>query len=181
MLPTRLSAPAAFIVGAVLFVAMAGATEGLRRLGFDSPAQRHVAIKLMMLVLSIGLMLAIGRPRRAWGLVAPRRWITSTLVPTLAGGAVGAAATATILGLDLPPMHGLRELGFLRIVAIIWFGSTLAEELFVRGLIQGWMQPISPTDATDALDATNASADSSAARDCRDENGHPGTQTRRVS
>ena len=142
MLPKRLSPLTAALAGAVLFIAMIAATELLDRAGLDSTAEQHTAIKVIMLLVSLGLILAINRPRQTWGLVAPRRWLTSTLLPTLLGGAIGATATAIILGLRLPPMAGLRELGFLRLVLIIWFGSTLAEEVFIRGLIQGWMQPM---------------------------------------
>ena len=47
---------------------------------------------------------------------------------------------------------GLREMGLLRMIAFVWFGSTIAEEVFVRGLIQGWMQPDPPTPQPDVAD-----------------------------
>lgn len=147
MLPKRLSPLVAALVGAILFLAMIAATELLARAGLDSTAQQHTAIKVIMLLASLGLIVGIGRPWHTWGLAAPRSWLRSTLLPTLFGGAIGATATATILGFRLPPMAGVSELGLLRLVLIIWFGSTLAEEVFVRGLIQGWMQPMDEQDA----------------------------------
>ncbi len=154
MLPRRLHPIVAFCVGFALFAALSSATSWVvNTVALQGMAARQLIIKTAMLVLSLALMALIARQRRVWGLAAPessagagRAWLTGTLVPVAIGGVLGAAATATILGLGLAPMAGLREMGFLRMVAIVWFGSTIAEEVFVRGLIQGWMQPVPPTD-----------------------------------
>lgn len=98
-------------------------------------------LKTAMLVVAAGLILATARPRRVWGFAAPRSWLGGTLLPVAVGGMLGAATSAVIIGLGLPPMEGMREMGLLRIIAIVWFGSTISEEVFVRGLVQGWMQP----------------------------------------
>ena len=152
MLPQRLHPIVAFCVGFVLFAALAEGTSWVVQIaGMQGMAARQIIIKSAMLVVSLALMLLISRPRRVWGLALPRAadgepggWLIGTLVPVAIGGVLGAVATATILGFGFTPMSGLREMGFLRMIAIVWFGSTLAEEVFVRGLIQGWMQPISP-------------------------------------
>lgn len=136
----------AFCIGLVLFAALSAATTWVvQAAALEGMAARQLIIKPAMLVLSVALMVLISRPRRVWGLVVPRSsrsWLKGTLVPVAIGGVLGAAATATILGLGFAPMAGMREMGFLRMVAFVWFGSTMAEEVFVRGLIQGWMQPL---------------------------------------
>jgi len=156
MLPQCLRPFVAFCIGLVLFAALSAGTSwvvdaaGLAPQGMaGGMAARQIIIKSAMLVLSVALMFLISRPRQVWGLAAPRApaggaggWLIGTLVPVAIGGVLGAVATATILGFGFTPMSGLREMGFLRMIAIVWFGSTLAEEVFVRGLIQGWMQPV---------------------------------------
>jgi membrane protease YdiL (CAAX protease family) len=130
------------VIGAALFAAIALATHYVEPiLGLDGPGGRQLLLKSILLVVSLGIILLLRRPPAIWGWAVPRRIVTSTVLPILAGGALGASTTAVIIGLDLPPMPGIREMGLLQIVTIIWLGSTLAEEVFVRGLIQGWMQP----------------------------------------
>ena len=142
-MPKRLQPATAFVVGAVLFTALdAGTALVARAAPLEGMAARQMILKTAMLLLALSMMLLVGRPWRAWGFAAPRRWLSSTLLPMAAGGILGAACTATIVGLGFTPMAGLREMGLPRIIAIIWFGSTIAEEVFVRGLIQGWMQPL---------------------------------------
>ena len=169
MLPQCLRPFVAFCIGLVLFAALSAGTSwvvdaaGLAPQGMaGGMAARQIIIKSAMLVLSVALMFLISRPRQVWGLAAPRApaggaggWLIGTLVPVAIGGVLGAVATATILGFGFTPMSGLREMGFLRMIAIVWFGSTLAEEVFVRGLIQGWMQPGSP-DVADHAPASTA-------------------------
>lgn len=141
-IPRHLSPLAAAVVGAALFAALsAGTSVVAHAAGVESLAARQVILKTAMVVVAAGLMLLVSRPRRVWGLAAPRSWLAGTLAPIAAGGVLGAAATAVIIGLGLPPMEGLREMGLAKIIAVIWFGSTIAEEVFVRGLVQGWMQP----------------------------------------
>ena len=160
MLPQCLRPFVAFCIGLVLFAALSAGTSwvvdaaGLAPQGMaGGMAARQIIIKSAMLVLSVALMFLISRPRQVWGLAAPSApgdWLIGTLVPAAIGGVLGAVATATILGLGFTPMSGLREMGLLRMIAIVWFGSTIAEEVFVRGLIQGWMQPPIPGPADGA-------------------------------
>lgn len=166
MLPQRLHPVVAFCIGFVLFAALAEGTTwvvdaaGLAPQGMaGGMAARQIIIKSAMLVISLALMALIARPRRVWGLAAPRApggWLIGTLVPVAIGGVLGAAATATILGFGFTPMSGLREMGLLRMIAIVWFGSTIAEEVFVRGLIQGWMQPAPHASASTPGTSTSA-------------------------
>lgn len=147
-IPKRLSPIAAFLLGAVLFAALAtGTSLLLRATALDGPAARQLVLKSAMIVVSVALMALIARPLRDWGFTLPREWLRTTLLPIVAGGALGAASTAIIIGFRFEPMAGMRELGLVRLVAIVWFGSTIAEELFVRGLVQGWMQPTGISDA----------------------------------
>ena len=159
MLPKRLPTALAVLVGVIVFLAIWGATKGMAGLGWiDGTAASQVVSKSLMFAVSLGTMMLVGRSPAAWGWAAPRRWIASTIVPIACGGVLGMAATATILLLGLPPMAGLSELGFLRIVLIVWFGSTIAEELFVRGLIQGWMQPWQAAPPFDVAEPASGAA-----------------------
>ena len=156
-IPRRLPPAVAFVVGAALFVALgAGTTLVARAAGLEGMASRQVVLKSALLIASLALMWLVSRPRRVWGLAAPHSWLTSTLAPIVGGGVLGAATTAVILGFGFPPMAGMREMGLLRTIPIVWFGSTIAEEVFVRGLIQGWMQPIECADGALPLRGSTA-------------------------
>jgi len=142
-MPKTLSSPIAATIGALIFFALSvSVSTVVNAMGFEGFATRQIALKLAMVIVSLVLMALIGRDRRTWGFVAPREWFLSTMLPICGAGMLGALATATILGLGLPPLAGLSELSVPTLVLVIWFGSTIAEEIFVRGLIQGWMQPL---------------------------------------
>lgn len=142
-IPERIPAPASAAFGAAAFALLAwGTTAVMRWVGAAGPVPRQLVLKGSMIALSFGLMLLIGRGRRVWGFGAPRSWIEGTLFPTIAGGLLGAVCSGLILGLGLPPMAGVSEMGLVNVILVVWFGSTISEEIFVRGLVQGWMQPL---------------------------------------
>ncbi len=141
-LPKRLPPVAAFVVGAALFAALSAGTPLLASwLDAQGPVARQIILKGAMVAVSAALILLIARPRRVWGAGAPRTWVSGVILPTVVGTLLGGATTAVILLCRFAPMAGIREMGLLNMVGVIWIGSTFAEELFTRGLIQGWMQP----------------------------------------
>jgi membrane protease YdiL (CAAX protease family) len=50
---------------------------------------------------------------------------------------LGMLATACVLMLHLPAIPLLKELGFVQYIIAVWFFSSICEEVFARGLVQG--------------------------------------------
>lgn len=98
----------------------------------------HAVLKVVLAAIAVGAMLLAGGGRARWGLVAPAdpRWGRTIL----RGGAIGAAATVLLKVLPargIPLMHELGGLG--GIILWVWIVSSVAEELFVRGWLQGFL------------------------------------------
>ncbi|MFO0829539.1 MAG: CPBP family intramembrane glutamic endopeptidase [Phycisphaerales bacterium] len=107
-------------------------------LGIEGLVARQVALKGLMILVALLAWLALRQPwsamgwtrfgwtRRCW------RWLGLSCL------AMAAAAVAMILN-DL--RHPLAsQLSFLPLMAIVWFLSSFAEEVYVRGAMQSWCQ-----------------------------------------
>lgn len=140
-LPKRLSPLFTVLVGMSLFAFVVIFSFTALPAHWSLPA-RQWCTNAILIGSSVLMMLWIHRPASVWGVRRPQGWTVGTIVPTVLGGVLGAGSTAALLGLDLQPMIGAGDLDMASMILAIWVGSTLAEEIFVRGLLQGWMQPI---------------------------------------
>lgn len=128
---------AAVVIGLAGFFALAWAIRsGAERLGADRLAA-HAALKLALIGISLAGAAAIGGfgalglrrgttprpPLRRWYLLAAAGMGSATVVMVFSG-----ARHPMTVGLSLP-----------QLVLSVWLLSSVAEELFVRGLLQGWM------------------------------------------
>ncbi len=139
---------AAVALGAVVFLAC---WVGMR---FFAEAQEFGALarqwlfKPALIVISLAIWAAARRPFREMGFrrshapisgIRLRRWYV------LSALGMGAASIVMILIGARHPI--LAELSFPQIIVTVWFLSSVAEEIFVRGLVQSWMRaPGAPAD-----------------------------------
>lgn len=140
----------AFVVATFVLLSEMG-RQMLPRVGVESVAARHACLKIALIAITFA---AWGGSRRPWsqlGLCRGKRGTRIAPWAALACLSMAAASAAMILTDSRHPM--LRELTFPQIVVSIWLLSSVAEELLVRGLLQGW---ISPTDEASPLSAHRA-------------------------
>lgn len=123
----------AFLLGGSLFVALFLASEAL--LGHLDPLDRNVLFKLALAVTSLLWMLWSGRGFRSFGFqrTAGVRW--RRVVGS--GFLLGALATVAILASPAAGHPLLQGASLPQIVLTIWIWSSLTEEIFTRGLVQG--------------------------------------------
>jgi membrane protease YdiL (CAAX protease family) len=132
---------AAFVVGLALFGLAMRASSGFSRLGWtEGEFADGVCFKAILTALALALMLADRRPLREFGFCRPRsRWHDWVIGPSLGtiSGMIGSAA------IILSPARGMtfiQNQAFWQMIVGVWFVSTIAEEIFTRGLIQTWMR-----------------------------------------
>ena len=113
------------------FVVVLGGAMGLGLSG------SHVLLKLLLggLVLVVAGMRKGGLGEMGWG--RPRGWVWGVVV--IGCGFLGVCASVGLLGFEGGGVPLMQGLSFLEIVVTVWLLSTVVEELFCRGLMQGWM------------------------------------------
>jgi membrane protease YdiL (CAAX protease family) len=138
----------------VLFLTGAIVSSGLvqraaERYQWVSPG---VVTQVSMLALSLVLMLILGKGRLAkYGFRTPTR---SQVKSALAFGSIAAVAVHIVLAvtwnlLPTPGSHPVMEgASFLQTVISVWIIASTCEEVFLRGLIQGFLEPHREAGAT---------------------------------
>lgn len=130
---------AAFAAGAALFVAVGATCRVVTTTWALGATASHALLKTSLLLISLLLMVWDGRGLRAFGFVPATgaRWGRVVL----SGLGLGALATTLILVTPAKGLAVVREMGFLAVVVGVWLGSSLAEEVFTRGLVQSVIAP----------------------------------------
>ncbi len=130
----------AALVGILVFAACMGLTSGVRRLGWStSPVTDQLWLKLALIVISGAIFAVLRRPWSEFGLVRPRWGRGDAWWFVLAAVAMAVVSMVMVLLGERHPLA--RELSFLQIVLVVWLLSSVAEEVFVRGLVQGLATP----------------------------------------
>jgi membrane protease YdiL (CAAX protease family) len=141
----RLGPVGGFLAGWAIFAAAVGAIHAATRLGWlQGAVSSHNWLKTLLLAVSLAFMLADRRPWRAFGFRLPRASWPHWLAAVAGGGLFGACAAVLVLATPAGGIPWLRDFSFPELVLGIWLYSTLAEEVFVRGLVQTWMEKGSP-------------------------------------
>ena len=140
MIRIRLHPVVAFCAGLALFFLALAAFEGIGRLvPIDGEFFSGVCFKALIVVLALLLMLVDRRRLRAFGFRASRSTWPDWLIGLAVGGLCGALGSA---GVILSPAEGIpmiREYAFWQVIVGVWLVSSIAEEIFTRGLVQTWM------------------------------------------
>jgi membrane protease YdiL (CAAX protease family) len=128
----------AVLLGVVVFLCCVWLARRLAPLMSENTSlAAQCALKVLLIAASLALWAST---RRAWaemGWKRPRGGVRLVRWYALAALAMGVASIALIWsGSRHPAVAGMS---FLQIVVAIWLLSSVAEEIFVRGLIQSWI------------------------------------------
>jgi membrane protease YdiL (CAAX protease family) len=125
--------------GLLLFLALAYSLKfAFASWGDVKPAASQIVLKGLMIVIALAGWMALRRPFREMGWQRIKCWAVSDVV-WYAIAAVGMMVASTVMVL-LEVRHPLAsQMTLPQIVVIVWLGSSLAEEIYVRGLVQSWM------------------------------------------
>jgi membrane protease YdiL (CAAX protease family) len=134
----------AIFLGVVVLAASWGASWAVEHYSAENtPEWMSVFVEYMaMLAVALILVLAssMGDPA-SFGFVKPR--IPGGYGVGITWGLVlGALASITNLAAGGTGMAPLRGLSFLQIVLLVWLLASVAEEVFVRGYIQSYLEPL---------------------------------------
>jgi membrane protease YdiL (CAAX protease family) len=136
----RLHPALAFVAGWVVFLAAMGVSAGVRRLAdIEGSFVGGICFKGILAGLAIGLMLIDRRRLARFGFRLSRSWPLDWVIGIAIGGAIGALGSAVIVLTPAKGMGFLQDQSFWQIVLGVWIVSSIAEEIFVRGLVQSWM------------------------------------------
>jgi membrane protease YdiL (CAAX protease family) len=126
-------------LGIVVFVGCAWLARRLAPLvGENTSLAAQCALKLLLIAASLALWACTRRTWAEMGWKRPRRGAVRLVRwYALAALAMGVASIALIWTRSRHPVTA--EMSFLEIVIAIWLLSSIAEEIFVRGLIQSWI------------------------------------------
>jgi membrane protease YdiL (CAAX protease family) len=125
--------------GLLLFLALAYSLKfAFASSGGVSPAVSQIVVKGLMIVVALAGWLLLRRPFREMGWQRiERRDVSDFAWYALSAVAMAIASTVMIF---LEVRHPLAsQLTLSQIVVIVWLGSSFAEEIYVRGLVQSWM------------------------------------------
>jgi membrane protease YdiL (CAAX protease family) len=128
-----------YLWGLLLFLALAYSLKfAFTASGGVTPAVSQIVLKGLMIVIALAGWMALRRPFREMGWQRIQRWAVSDV----AWYAISAVAmtVASIVMVLLEARHPLAsQMTLPQIVVIVWLGSSLSEEIYVRGLVQSWM------------------------------------------
>ena len=131
----------AILLGVSVLVVSAAVSSAPPVLAF---IRRHAGVPVLqaaMAVTSLLWMLILGRGDwAAYGFrgVHPRR----LLAPALAASAAGIAGAIALQVAPLPELNVAAGLSFWQVVVVVWISASVAEEVFTRGLVQGFLEPL---------------------------------------
>lgn len=97
----------------------------------------QVLLKLLLAVFSISIAILLKLPLKEQFSIRLNFNKHITTKNTLYALILGIIATVFILSLRIPRIPLLKELSFPQIILIIWILSSVCEEIFARGLVQG--------------------------------------------
>jgi membrane protease YdiL (CAAX protease family) len=136
-------------LGIVVFVGCAWLARRLAPLMSENTSLAgQCALKVLLIVASLALWACTQRTWAEMGWQRPRRGEVR-LVRWYALAAITMGAASIVLTWTRSRHPALAGMNFLEIVVAIWLLSSIAEEIFVRGLIQSWIAaPSSPEPVT---------------------------------
>lgn len=137
----RMPPIAALLVGYAFFAFTALVPEWWSANELPMPAAlKPFAAELLMLVLTLTLMAIDRRPWRAFGFCTPDATWKDWLLAIPLGAMCGVLATVLIFVTPAQGMFSLmKDKPIWQVLLMLWIMAPLVEELFVRGLVQTWM------------------------------------------
>ena len=103
---------------------------------------KQLLTDLMFLFLSLGMIVLLTKGKIAqYGLSKPKGEVKWGSVLGL-GLLIGSIATIIIIVTGANGNPSLNSLGIREKILLIWFLASISEEIFVRGLVQGYLDPL---------------------------------------
>jgi membrane protease YdiL (CAAX protease family) len=128
-----------YVWGLALFLGIAWLLkQGLASSTVQSAVVSQIVLKGTLILVALAGWLVLRRPYREMGWCRIERWRRSDLW-WFALSAI-AMMVASFVMIFLEVRHPLlAQMSFAEVVVIVWFGSSLSEEIYVRGLVQSWI------------------------------------------
>ena len=142
-----------FVWGLVLFLALAySLRSAFASMGGVSAVVSQIALKGLMIFVALVGWIVLRRPFREMGWRGIEGWTLSDLTWYAVSAIAMMAASFAMVFLEV--RHPLAaQLSLPQVVVIVWLGSSLSEEIYVRGLVQSWMAgPENSSDVRSAVD-----------------------------
>ena len=140
MMRIRLHPIAAFFAGWAVFLLSMGLLTGLERLvSIDGEFLSGVCFKTILVIAALLLMLADRRRLHDFGFRASRSSWLDWLIALALGGLCGVVGSAAVILSPGKGMTFVQEYAFWQLIVGVWLVSSIAEEIFNRGLVQTWM------------------------------------------
>lgn len=139
MLKQRLRAVFGLLWGLALFLAITSSLKiGFGDVLTSNPALWQGVLKATVASVAVIVWKLMGRPLSDMGWRKARWWDRTYLVwfAIAAIAMIAASVVAILLGVRHPVA---AQLSFLHLIALIWLLSSFSEEVYVRGLVQSWM------------------------------------------
>ncbi|MCG3124216.1 MAG: hypothetical protein GIKADHBN_02668 [Phycisphaerales bacterium] len=118
-------------------------------MGVESPSNRQVVFKGLMVLAALVIWVISRRPWRDMGWGRPAWtggwWRANWPWYAASGAAMAAASLVMILTRNIHPL--VAKLSFLQLVLGVWVVSSVAEEIYVRGMFQGLCSTPQPPDS----------------------------------
>jgi membrane protease YdiL (CAAX protease family) len=141
-----------FVWGLMLFFAVArllkiAVSPAVR----ESPVLSQIVLKSAIILIALIGWKLLHRPFGEMGWRKAARWDWSDLTWFVIGALsmMAGSVTAIFLGFRHPIAS---QMSFLQIVLVIWILSSVSEEIYVRGLVQSWMEVANATKDSLKLD-----------------------------
>ncbi|MBL7864578.1 MAG: CPBP family intramembrane metalloprotease [Cyclobacteriaceae bacterium] len=133
--------PGAVLTGLTLFSLAALSSEPFKALAPELKAWLpHVTLKFILIVLSFAAARLLGVPFSELSLAAipfdSKRRSKFILMALL----LGAVGSSFVLAFGIPRMQVLNGLSVGQVILTIWLWSSIAEEIFARGFVQGLLK-----------------------------------------
>jgi len=129
----------AILIGLAIFGGgIVGTSVLVTGMELDDQVWQIAIPQIFFLLCSLVGIFVLGKRRfAAYGFQRPQNWKWLWGIPI--GLALGIASSAFILFSGSSGMAGLKNLGFLQVVLLVWLLASTCEEIFVRGLMQSYM------------------------------------------
>ena len=130
----------ALLIGVAVFAAAVVVTDLTAGKAFGENAViLQVLMKLVFAVLSVLTALLLKLPLSVFNFFKGYK-IRVTWKYALFAALLGAIASVLMLVLNVPPVPLVKGMPLVLMILVIWFWSSLCEEIFARGLVQGLLK-----------------------------------------
>ncbi|KAA3611017.1 MAG: CPBP family intramembrane metalloprotease [Calditrichaeota bacterium] len=136
----------AFILGSIIYVLSIMLTALFSLIFIENLATKYIwldqfVLKSILVVLSVLAIIFIGKSTlSAYGFRKGEnvKWLSVFFT----GAGLGALATVLILATPAKGVPELKNYGIIQLILLVWFYSSITEEILTRGFVQGFLEPL---------------------------------------